>query len=116
MHKLIVVFLFPLFFVPESGNADTETDVSETEVQVLRTSFEEPLQRELLRKGFSPRNAGIATQNILDNLVECWASDRNSVAGEEQETILVRLGGRVILTYPSPCIDDLLSTVSEVTR
>ena len=116
MRKLIVTSITLLLFAVESGLADTEDNLSAAEAEVLRTSFERPLQKELLGRGFSPRNADIATQNILENLVECWASDRNRIANEEQQTIVVRLGGSVITTYPSPCIDDLLATVSDVTR
>ena len=116
MRKRIAAPIALLFFVLEIGIADTEANLSEAEAEVLRSSFEKPLQAEFLRKGFSPRNADIATRNMLKKLIECWGSERNRVANEEQQAILVSLGDSVIATYPSPCIDDLLTTVNEVTR
>ncbi len=114
MRKMIVASIIIILSFASSESADNSIDVSEPEESILRTSFREPLQRELLRKGLSPRNAAIATQNIMDKLVNCWKSDRNTVTSQEQQTIVVRLGGRAIVTYPSPCIDDLLATVSEI--
>jgi len=114
MRKLIVASLILFLPFTNSGDADNAVEASEPEESILRMSFQVPLQSELLRKGLSPRNAELATQNILDNLVRCWKSDRNNAANEEQPTIVLRLGGNIIVTYPSPCIDDLLATVSEI--
>ena len=102
--------------IPGSGGADDTAEVPDRDESMLRTAFEDPLRVELLRKGLTPRNAAIASQHLLDDLIECWERPRNVSAGTEEQTIAVRLGGKAIITHASPCIDDLLKTVGDIAR
>ena len=85
-------------------------------ISALRSSFEKPLQLELLKSGLTPRNAEVAAQNMLDSLIKCWNSDRNTTSSSEQETMIVRLGGQTIVTYKTPCMSEFLADVSGVAR
>ena len=95
---------------------DSENEARYQNASILRESFERPLQKELLESGLSPRNAEIATQNMLNALIECWNSDRNTVTRSEPEITTVRLGGETIVTYETPCMNTFLADVDEVAR
>lgn len=84
--------------------------------RALRSSFEKPLQLELLKSGLSPRNAEVAAQNMLDSLIKCWNSGRNTTRSSEQETMTARLGGQTIVTYKTPCMSEFLADVSGIAR
>ena len=94
--------------------ADDSSDESLHDDSALRDSFGPPLQLEFLMKGLTPRNAQIASRFALDHLVECWISDRNLSTRLEQRIITIRLGGKKIVTYDSPCIDEFLTIVGEI--
>ena len=116
MRKYIITLIIVLVSFPSTEGADDSVDALERDKSILRTTFKEPLQVELLKKGLTPRNAAIASQHVLDNLIECWTSERNVPAGTEERTIVVQLGGKAIVTHASPCIDDFLQTVGEIAR
>jgi len=96
--------------------ADSEREVQRQNESMLRESFERPLQMELLRNGLTPRNSEIAAQNLLKSLVECWNSDRNEVTMAEPEVTTVQLGGQMIATYKTPCMNEFLADVDDLTR
>lgn len=98
-----------LFGVNVSIGADTGQSPDETTLIV--DSFEEPLRIELLKKGYSPRNAAVTSQNLVRAFAECWISDRNKTSGSEQETVVVQLGGQTIVTYESPCLTEFLGDI-----
>ena len=115
--RLILVFWTLCFSTAEAG--ETTGSESETLYQnatILRNTFEKPLQLELLKSGLTPRNAETAAQNMLSSLIECWNSDRNEALVEEQETMIVQLGGQTIVTYKSPCMSEFLADVDAVAQ
>lgn len=86
------------------------TDDPDTQRKAL-SAFEQPLLSELLRKGYSPKNAEIASRNLLDELVSCWNSNRNTSSIAKPKTVVVRLGGETIVTHGSVCLSEFLDNV-----
>jgi len=118
MSLRLILVCWTLCFA-SAGADETTSNENEAHYQnasILRDSFAEPLQLELLEYGLTPRNAETAAQNMLNSLIECWNSDRNDVTVAEQETMTVQLGGQTIVTYKTPCMDEFLADVDEVAR
>ncbi len=107
-----------LFFSTAAADetTDSEREAHSQNASMLRESFGRPLQVELLRSGLTPKNAEIAAQNLLNSLIECWNSDRNEVTTAELEVTTVPLGGQTIATYKTPCMNEFLADVDDVTR
>ena len=82
--------------------------------ELIMDSFEQPLLSELLEKGYTPRNAAIASQHLLEEFVRCWKSDRNVESHSERSTVVVELGGRKIVTYESPCLTEFIGNVESL--
>ena len=102
----LVVLSVPLLWPTDSSGAD-DPDVQKEALG----AFEQPLLSELLRKGLSPKNAEVASQNLLGELVRCWNSDRNTSSTTEPKTVVVRLGGETIVTNDSVCLTEFLGNV-----
>ena len=116
MRNTLIAMTIALMPVLDSAVADDSVDPMIRDESILRSSFEEPLEIELLRKGLAPRNAEIASEHLLDNLIKCWKSERNQSPGAEGQITVVRLGGKVIVTYASQCIDDLIKSAGDIPR
>lgn len=106
----LAFLLMPLFllWLQDSRGAD---DLDSQDETLILDSFELPLRNELLRKGYTPRNAAIAAQHLLDDLVKCWTNEQNTLSHSKPRTIVVQLGGATIVTYESPCLTEFLSNV-----
>ncbi len=115
MRSFIIVLTVALFLDPLSAQSDDTNDALSRDLTILRQTFEEPVRVELLHRGLTPRNAAVASQYVLDKLAECWISDRNLLAISDAKVTAVRLGGKAIITYASPCIDELVDRVSDFT-
>ena len=105
----LVVLTLSLLWLTDSTGAD-DPDVQKEAL----SAFAQPLLAELLRKGYSPRNAELATQHLLDDLARCWNSDRNISSTAEPKTVVVRLGGETIVTNDSVCLSEFLGIVEEL--
>ena len=116
MRSFIIALTVALFLDPLSAQSDETNDALSRDLTILRQTFEGPLRVELLHRGLTPRNAAAASQYVLDNLAECWNSDRNLPAESDAEITIVRLGGKAIVTYASPCIDELVERVADLRR
>ncbi len=81
---------------------------------LILNSFEQPLRSELLMKGYTPRNAAIASQHLLEEFIRCWKSDRNAEPHSEPSTVVTQLGGKSIVTYQSPCLTEFLGNVESL--
>jgi len=114
MRSLIIALTAALLLEPVSAQPDQSNAALSRDLTILRQAFEEPLRIEFLHRGLTPRNAATASQYVLDKLAECWSSDRNSPAESDADTTIVSLGGNVIVTYASPCIDDLVEQVADL--
>ncbi len=116
MRSFIIALTVALFLDPLSAQSDETNDALSRDLTILRQTFEEPLRVEFLHRGLTPRNAAVASQYVLDKLAECWISDRNLPAESGAEITIVRLGGKAIITYASPCIDELVERVADLRR
>ena len=114
MRSFIIALTVALFLHPLSAQSDEPNDALSRDLTILRQTFEEPVRVELLHRGLTPRNAAVATQYVLDKLAECWISDRNLPAESGADITTVRIGDTVIVTYASPCIDELVDRVADL--
>ena len=115
MRSFIIALTVALFFDPLSAQPDETNGALSRDLTILRQTFEEPLRVEFQYRGLTPRNAAVASQFVFDKLAECWISDRNLLAISDAKITAVRLGGKAIITYASPCIDELVDRVSDFT-
>ena len=116
-----VRFLFALWVlcfstVVADETADSETEAHRQNALMLRESFESPLQMEFINSGLTLRNSEIAARNLLKSLIECWNSQRNEVTTAEPEVTIVQLGGQSIATHKTPCMNEFLADIADVTR
>lgn len=116
MHRFIIAFIVALLLGAVPVQSDESAEALYHDLKILRESFEELIQVELLYRGLTPGNAAVASEYVLDKLAECWTSDRNLPTGSNTETMIVRLGGKAILTYSSPCIHELVERVADLER
>lgn len=99
-----------LSWMETSSGSDDPAD----QKKVLIVAFERPLRVELLKKGYTPRNAAIASGSLLDEFARCLVSEQNANSSSESHTTTVRLGEAVIVTYESPCLTEFLSNVASL--
>jgi len=114
MRSFIIALSVVLLLDPLLAQSDESEDALNRDLTILRQTFEEPLRAELLHRGLTARNAAMASQHMLDKLAECWASDRNAQAESDPGTMVIRLGGKAIVTYSSPCIHELVDRVADL--
>lgn len=93
-------------------NADS-VDEKHAENDLQLESFIDPLYVELLSRGLTPGIARKETARLVKGFQGCWASEYNRVDSVEQELQAVELGGKLILTYKSPCLDAFLLAIEE---
>jgi hypothetical protein len=90
------------------------TDDFAVQQDALIDTFEQPLRMELLKKGYTPRNAAIASGSLLDEFARCLVKENSANAGSESQITTIRLGGAVIVTYESPCLAEFMSNVASL--
>ena len=113
--RLILVFWTLCFSTAQAGETtDSEIEARDQNATILRDTFQKPLQLELLKSGWTPRNAETAARNMVSSLIECWNSDRNESSSAERETLTMRLGGQTIVSYKTPCMSEFLADVNAV--
>ena len=78
----------------------------------LSETLEQPLRTHLLKRGYTPRNAAIATNNMLDLYARCLASAPRTDLKAEPEVTSFRLGESVASAYKSPCLTEFLDDVA----
>ena len=116
MRIFIVTLTLGLLLSPVIGQADSTNEEVDRDETLLRQSFQIPLQTERLSRGLTPRNAAIASQHALDTLIECWKSERNAPTSSEKETMVVRLGGKAIVTYATLCMYEFVDRIGDLRR
>jgi hypothetical protein len=114
-HSVLLTLICVALFlsgvrVSRSADADQVPD----QAGLIVASFEEPLRAELLKRGYSPRNAAVASRNLVERFAECWRSSSNKLPSSEQRAVVVQLGGKTIVTYESPCLSEFLSDVESL--
>jgi len=110
--RAIPAYFMGLILATLSFTAAQADDASQD--ALIMDSFEQPLLSELLKRGYTPRNAAIATQHLLEEFIRCWTSDRNAESHSEQSIVTVQLGGQRIVTYQSPCLSEFIGNVDSL--
>ena len=82
--------------------------------EALADSLEQPLRAELVKNGYSPRNAAIAANSLLDMYAQCLASTQKTNMESESEVTHVRLGDLTVAVYKSDCLTEFLNTVADI--
>lgn len=82
--------------------------------EALSEAFEQPLRTQLLKKGYTPRNATIAANSLLDMYARCLASTQSTDLSTEPEVTNIRIGDAVIAAYKSPCLTKFLNDVAGI--
>jgi len=77
--------------------------------EALSEAFEQTLHTQLLKKGYTPRNAAITTNGLIDMYSHCLVGKQNENLNSEPEVKAVRLGDAVVFAYKSPCLKEFLN-------
>lgn len=80
--------------------------------EALAESLEQPLRAELVKNGYTPRNAATAARSLLDMYAQCLASTQNTNKDSESEVTNIRLGDLTIAVYESGCLTEFLNNVA----
>ena len=99
-----------------SALAQVSSELDDFAIQrnALSRTLEEPLRTHLLKNGYTPRNAAIAANSLLDTYAQCLANTENSDEKSEPEITTVRLGEVVVAAYESPCLAEFLNNVAGI--
>ena len=112
LRSILLVFtcMSLLAWMQASNGSDDLT----VQREALSETLENPLRTQLLKKGYTPRNATIAANSLLDMYAQCLASTQSTNSNSEPEVTTVRLGDAVIVVYESPCLTEFLNNVSDI--
>ena len=97
-------------------NTSIGSDDLATQRDALSQAFEEPLRAHLLKKGYTPRNAAIATDSLLDTYAQCLADTPRTDLSAEPDVTSFRLGDAVVSAYKSPCLNEFIRDVAGLTQ
>lgn len=111
-HSLLIFcILFSVHSVADQDSVE-KAEIVELNSAILRDTFADPLYEELVNRGLAPLLAVSASDRLLNGLTECWKSDLNETNWEEPAVTTVWLGGKMIVTYETPCLEAFLIAVS----
>ncbi len=82
--------------------------------EALGESLEQPLRAELVKNGYSPRNAAIAADSLLDLYAECLASAESTNTDSEPEVTYFPLGDELVAVYKSDCLTKFQNDLAEL--
>lgn len=94
--------------------ASVGSDELKTQREALTEAFDETLRTQLLKKGYTPRNAATAANGLIDMYARCLASKENGTLHSEPEVTAVQLGGAVVFAYKSPCLKEFLNNFADL--
>ena len=96
--------------------AQTSSDSDGLAIQrdALSKTLEQPLRTHLLKKGYTPRNAAIAADSLLDMYAQCLANKPQTNLDSEPEVTYFRLGESKVSAYKSPCLTEFLNDVASI--
>jgi hypothetical protein len=90
------------------------SDVLTVQREALAESLELPLRAQLVKNGYTPRNAAMAASSLLDKYAQCLATTQSTDMDSEPEVSTVRLGDAVVTAYKSHCLTKFLDTVAHL--
>lgn len=93
-------------------NTSSGSDDLATQRDALSKAFEEPLRAHLLKQGYTPRNAAIATNSLLDTYARCLADTHRTDLSAEPDVTSFQLGDAVVSAYKSPCLSEFIKGVA----
>lgn len=88
--------------------ASVGSDDLKIQREAISEAFGQTLLTQLLRKGYTARNAAIAANGLIDVYAHCLVSKQNETLNSEPEVAAVRLGDAVVVAYKSPCLREFL--------
>ena len=100
--------------LPAWTQASSGSDDLAIQRDALSKTLEQPLRTHLLQKGYTPRNAEIATNSLLDKYARCVASTPRTDLSPEPEVTHFRLGATVVSAYESSCLNEFLNDVAGI--
>ena len=106
-----VLFVFMRMSLLTRMNTSSGSDDLTTQRDALSKAFEEPLRVHLLMKGYTPRNAAIATNSLLDTYAQCLADTPRTDLSAEPDVMSFWLGDAVVSAYKSPCVSEFIKDV-----
>ena len=112
IRSLLLVF----FCASLSTWAQTPSDSDELAIQrdALSETLENPLRAHLLKKGYTPRNAAIAADSLLDMYARCLANTPRAELDSDAEITTFRLGDEKVFAYKSPCLAEFINDVASI--
>ena len=108
--------LLIIFCVSLSTWAQTPSESDEFSIQrdALSETLEQPLRTHLLKKGYTPRNAAIAANNLLDMYARCLANVPRTDLDADPEVTFFRLAEAKVSAYKSRCLAGFLNDVAGI--
>ena len=100
--------------LPAWAQVPSNSDELAIQRHVLSKTLEQQLRTHLLKKGYTPRNAAIAADSLLDAYALCLANIPRADSGSEPEVTSFRLGEAKVSAYKSPCLTDFLGDVAGI--
>jgi len=112
LRAVLLVFLY----MSLPAWAQTPRDSEELEIQrdALSKTLEHPLRTHLLKKAYTPRNAAIAADSLLDVYAKCLADQPQTDLDSEPDVTFFRLGEEKVSAYKSPCLTAFLNDVAGI--
>ena len=107
MRTIIAVLVVVLTAWAIPALTDTVSDPERKAFAERLRNFEVPLVAELEKKGLAEIDAKIAAKKAVDDLVLCIISQTENVESLF-DNIIIRLGGKTIITAGTPCIYEFL--------
>ena len=108
-HVLSVSLCMSLLAWMQTSNGSDDLAI---QVDAFSEVLEQPLRTHLVKKGYTPRNAAIAADSLLDTYAHCLAGTARTDMDSEPEATSFRLGDSVVLAYKSLCLTDFLDDVA----
>jgi hypothetical protein len=109
-----VLFVFLCMSLSAWANTPSDSDELAIQRDALSKALEQPLRTHLLKKGYTPRNAAIAADRLLDTYAQCLANTPHTDFAAEPEVTNFLLGEANVSAYKSPCLADFLNDVAGI--
>lgn len=106
----IVACLFLLAW----SHASVSSEEVKKQRKVLSDAFGQTLREQLVKKGYTPRNAEAAASGLIDRYAHCLVNQQAEESSDEAEVTSVRLGDAVILAYRTNCLTEFLDDFADL--
>ena len=100
--------------LPTWAQTPSYSDEFAIQRDALSKTLEQPLRTHLLKKRYTPRNAAIAANSLLDMYARCLANTPHTGLDSDPEVTNFRLGEAKVSAYKSPCLTEFLNDVAGI--